>query len=303
MVHVYKTYQLSYSLFSILNAGLILMLPVIYLLDGYYLSILYLAGICWLSRGSLSSFLVLLLFPYYRNRLRRRESCWQLSLCFFFWFLYAAARYMPEAACFAWILVLLVYITIEDPPLYRKLARWILYALLFLKALYYHFFFDIAELFTDVSSAQWPKAFGRTELLLLALCIAVGVRIYLIYIRKGRIAALDSVSAAAAGILLSADIFFCSGASNTSYELLVNTGLIAFSLIRLLIEGKQKNLSSVRRYTAAIVLYIVMKVSSGAYPLLTKGVFFLIAGIAFLAANYIMTRKLKGEISDDRTSE
>lgn len=300
---VFQAYQLSYSLISILNAGFLLMLPVIYLLDGYYLAILYLAGICFLSYAGPGSFLVLLLFPYYRNRLRRGESCWQLSLCIFVWFLYIATRYLPEAAYFAWVLVLIIYITIEKPLLYRKLARWLLYGLLFFKALYYHAFFNIAQSFTEVTFVQWKEVSRLTGFLLLALWIAVAVRLYLVSVKQEKSTVFEVFSACATGILLAADVFFYWNAANYLYEILVNIGLIAFSLSRLLTGGRQKNLSSVRRYTAAIVFYIVLKVSSGAYPLLAKGVFFLIAGAAFLAINYVMTMKIKGGESDDTISE
>ena len=79
-----------------------------------------------------------------------------------------------------------------------------------------------------------------------------------------------------------------------AYEVLVNLCLIAFSLYKLLRGIKSANLASVRRYTAAIILYIVLKVSLGNYQLLVKGIVFLIAGLAFLAVNYRMTLKLKG---------
>lgn len=300
---VFQAYQLSYSLISVLTAGFLLMLPVIYLLDGYYLAILYLAGICFLGHESQASFLVLLLFPYYRNRICRRENCWQLSLCFFFWFLYIAARYLPDAAFFVWIMVLSIYITIEEPLLYRKLARCLLYGLLFLKALYYHAFFEVAQACTDITSMPWQESIGLLGPVFLVFLAVIAVRLCLAYKKQGKTAALDRILACAAGFLLAADVYFCRDAGNSVYEILVNTGLIAFSLFRLLTGGRQKNLSSVRRYTAAIVLYIVLKISSGEYPLLAKGVFFLIAGAVFLTVNYIMTSKLKGGKTDETIPE
>lgn len=305
---IFQAYHLSYSLFSILTAGFLLMLPVIYLLDGYYLAFLYLAGICWLGtiwneHGGLSSLLVLLLLPYYRNRLRRGESCWQLSLCFFFWFLYIATRYVPDATFLVWVLVLLLYITIEDPPLYRRLARWLLFGLLFAKALFYHVFFDVTRLFTEISSTQWQARMGIQGFILLALAVIVAVRLFLTCMRQDKTAALEKLSACAVGIILTADLCFSRISSGSIYEILVNISLVAFSLSRLLTGVKQKNLSSVRRYTAAIVLYIVLKICSGDYPLLAKGVFFLIAGTAFLTINYMMTAKRKGGEQDDSTSK
>lgn len=283
------------------------MLPVIYLLDGYYLALLYLAGMCWLGmlwsgRGGLSSFPVLLLLPYYTNRLRRGESCWQLSLCFF-WFLYIATRYVPDAACLVWILVLLLYITIEAPLLYGRLARWLLFGLLFAKALFYHAFFDVARLFTEISSSQWQARMGIQGFILLALSVILAVRLFLTCMRQDKTAALEKLSACAVGILLTADLCFSRISSGSIYEILVNISLVAFSLSRLLTGVKQKNLSSVRRYTAAIVFYIVLKICSGDYPLLAKGVFFLIAGTAFLTINYMMTAKRKGGQQDDSTSK
>lgn len=82
---IYQAYQISLSLHSMLLTGFLVMLPVVYLLDGYYLAILYMAGICWAGGNSDYTLLVLLLVPYYINRVKQGETCWQLSLCFFFW--------------------------------------------------------------------------------------------------------------------------------------------------------------------------------------------------------------------------
>ena len=79
-----------------------------------------------------------------------------------------------------------------------------------------------------------------------------------------------------------------------AYEILVKLFFIAFSLYKLLYGIKSASLASVRRYTAAIILYIVLRVSFGNYQLLVKGIVFLTAGLAFLAVNYRMTLKLKG---------
>ena len=38
---IYQAYQISYSLQSMLLTGFVLMLPAVYLLDGYYLALLY----------------------------------------------------------------------------------------------------------------------------------------------------------------------------------------------------------------------------------------------------------------------
>ena len=79
-----------------------------------------------------------------------------------------------------------------------------------------------------------------------------------------------------------------------AYEILVNLCFIAFSLYRLQRGVKLADLPSVRRYTGALILYIVVKVLLGDYQLVVKGIVFIIAGLAFLAVNYRMTRKLKG---------
>ena len=87
------------------------------------------------------------------------------------------------------------------------------------------------------------------------------------------------------------------------YEILVNLCFIAYSLYRLLCGVRQVNLPSVRRYTGALSLSIVFKVFLGGYGLLTKGIVFVIAGLAFLGANYWMTLRLKGGDSREKASE
>ena len=88
-----------------------------------------------------------------------------------------------------------------------------------------------------------------------------------------------------------------------AYEVLVNLCLIAFSLYKLLAGVKAANLPSVRRYTAAIILYILFKVFLGNYQLMVKGIVFLMAGLAFFAVNYMMTLKLKGVNTHETKSE
>ena len=134
---IYQAYQLSFSLQSMLLIGFVLMLPVVYLLDGYYLAVLYLVGICWAGWGGDYTLMVLFLLPYYRARIKRGVGCGLLGLCFFVWFLYLAVWYMPDNAYYACLLILLIYTTVESPALYRRLAGRLLYGLLFLKAVFY----------------------------------------------------------------------------------------------------------------------------------------------------------------------
>ena len=60
---IYQAYQISYSLQSMLLTGFVLMLPVVYLFDGYYLALLYMAGICWTGWNSDYILLASLLLP------------------------------------------------------------------------------------------------------------------------------------------------------------------------------------------------------------------------------------------------
>ncbi len=69
---------------SMLLTGFLVMLPVVYLLDGYYLAILYSGGHMLGRRGNSDyTLFVLLLVPYYINRVKQGETCWQLSLVSF----------------------------------------------------------------------------------------------------------------------------------------------------------------------------------------------------------------------------
>ena len=87
-------YQISYSLQSMLLTGFVLMLPAVYLLDGYYLALLYMGGICWTGWNSDYMLLALLLLPYYIKCVRKGRTCRLLSLCFFIWMLYLAILYV-----------------------------------------------------------------------------------------------------------------------------------------------------------------------------------------------------------------
>ncbi|MCC2817068.1 DUF2157 domain-containing protein [Lachnoclostridium pacaense] len=289
---IYQAYQISYSLQSMLLTGFVLMLPVVYLLDGYYLALLYMAGICWTGWNSDYILLASLLLPYYIKCVRKDGACRLLSLCFFIWMLYLAILYVPYGAFYACILILLIYMTIERPALYPVLAGRMLYVMLFTKAVFYLFFNNFTELFGYGSPD--PYFYHMQDPLLLALLAGAFIRIYVFYKKKAGKARLDLLLSVILCGLLTADLMVFPYASFLAYEILVNLCLIAFSLYKLLRGIKSANLVSVRRYTAAIILYIVLKVSLGNYQLLIKGIVFLIAGLAFLAVNYRMTLKLKG---------
>lgn len=289
---IYQAYQISYSLQSMLLTGFVLMLPVVYLLDGYYLALLYMAGICWTGWNSDYILLASLLLPYYIKCVRKDGACRLLSLCFFIWMLYLAILYVPYGAFYACILILLIYMTIERPALYPVLAGRMLYVMLFTKAVFYLFFNNFTDLFGYGSPD--PYFYHMQDPLLLALLAGAFIRIYVFYTKKAGKARLDLLLSVILCGLLTADLMVFPYASFLAYEILVNLCLIAFSLYKLLRGIKSANLVSVRRYTAAIILYIVLKVSLGNYQLLVKGIVFLIAGLAFLAVNYRMTLKLKG---------
>lgn len=284
---IYQAYQISFSLDSMMLTGFLLMLPVVYLLDGYYLAVLYLAGVCWTGWNSDYTLLVLLLLPYYRKRIKAGENCGMLSLCFFIWFLYLAVLYIPYGTYYACILILLIYMTIGNPDLFSKLAGRLLYGMLFFKAVLYAFFNSFAGIF---ESGDWDRYDGRLpEILLLALLAAVLVRIY-IFCKKSTASGRSGllISCIICGLLVTDRILF-SYHHMFAYEVLVNLSFIAISLYRLLRGFKQSNPASVRRYTAAVILYIIWKVSLGNYQLVVKGIVFLIAGLAFLMTNYRMS--------------
>lgn len=293
---IYQAYQISYSLQSMLLTGFVLMLPAVYLLDGYYLALLYMGGICWTGWNSDYMLLALLLLPYYIKCVRKGRTCRLLSLCFFIWMLYLAILYVPYGAFYACILVLLINMTIERPALYPVLAGRLLYIMLFTKAVFYLSFNYFADFFGYAGPA--PYSDRLPQFLLLALLAGVLIRMYIYDTKKAGKERLDLLLSAILCGLLAADVVIAQWTDirvyPPAYEILVNLFFIAFSLYKLLYGIKSASLASVRRYTAAIILYIVLRVSFGNYQLLVKGIVFLTAGLAFLAVNYRMTLKLKG---------
>jgi hypothetical protein len=75
---IYQAYQLSFSLQSMLLIGFVLMLPVVYLLDGYYLAVLYLIGICWAGWGGDYTLMVLFLTGPGSNE-ALAAGCWDCA--------------------------------------------------------------------------------------------------------------------------------------------------------------------------------------------------------------------------------
>lgn len=286
---IYQAYQISLSLQSMMLTGFVLMLPVVYLLDGYYLAVLCLAGVCWAGGSSHFTLMVLLLLPYYDKRIKSGENCTLLSLCFFAWTLYLTHLYIPDGAFYACIIILLISTTIDRPFLYRKLGGRLLYGMLFFKAVFYMLFNASAELFQF--GYQSCRTWDLQTFLLIALLAAGAVRAGFCFKKYARRERLSLALSCAICLLLTADLLAEQWSYLYAYELFVNICFIAYSLYRLLCGVKLASLSSIRRYTGALILYIVLKVSFGDYQLLVKGIVFLIAGLAFLAANYMMTFK------------
>ena len=298
---IYQAYQLSFSLQSMLLTGFVLMLPVVYLLDGYYLAVLYLAGICWTGWGGDYTLMVLFLLPYYQARIKRGANCGLLGLCFFIWFLYLAVWYVPDNAYYACLLILLIYTTVESPALCRRLAGRLLYGLLFLKAAFYLTANELPELFGYSGGYRYFVHFPWLPLT--ALFLAAAVRMYLSVRKTDRDGQTGLLLFCGISGLLVFDLMFLDPVYRYPYEILSGLCFIAYSLYRLLCGVRQVNLPSVRRYTGALILYIVFKVFLGGHGLLVKGIVFVIAGLAFLGTNYWMTVKLKGGDSREKTSE
>ena len=205
---------------------------------------------------------------------------------------------MPNNAYYACLLILLIYTTVESPALYRRLAGRLLYGLLFLKAVFYL----SSDYFPGFFQVAGPYRYF-SQLPLAALLAGAVVRMYLAVRKKGPDEQTGLLLFGGICGLLVFDMIFLPPGARFPYEILVNLCFIAYSLYRLLCGVRQVNLPSVRRYTGALILYIVFKVFLGGYGLLTKGIVFVIAGLAFLGANYWMTLRLKGGDSREKASE
>ncbi len=286
---IYQAYQLSYSLRSVMMAGFLLMLPVVYLLDGYYLAVLYMAGVCWAGNMDGQTLPVLLLLPYCVRRVREGGNCALLCLCFFIWLPCLAVRYAGAAAFPTFLLILFLYKTVKTPTLFPRLSSRLLYGLLFLKAV---FRLEYMDLFEFMSPGR--ALFYLPHLIPAVLLSAAAVMALLIWKNKEDDRRIDLAVTAALCGLLAVEI------RSFAFETVVNLCFIAYSLYRLMCGVKQANLSSVRRYTAALILYILLKVLFGSYALIVKGLVFLAAGIAFLAVNGWMSFRLKGGKSHEK---
>lgn len=110
---IYQAYQLSYSLTSLLLITFFLMLPIIYLLNAYSLSILMLLGLVLTAWFTNPTYLVVgtLLLPYFINRLRNRQNCQLLTLLFMTWSLLLpfAFRMEDSSLVVPFILTMLVF--------------------------------------------------------------------------------------------------------------------------------------------------------------------------------------------------
>ncbi len=65
-------------------------------------------------------------------------------------------------------------------------------------------------------------------------------------------------------------------------------------VVRLIVMGsKEKDLGGMRRGSILLCIFIIIKLSTSNFPLIIKGVSFLLIGIAFLVANIKIVKGLE----------
>lgn len=287
---IYQAYQLSYSLSSMLLITLLLMLPVIYLLDAYYLAIFSLVGVLITSSFTNSAyiFLVLLLLPYYIIRYKNKQSCKTLLLFFMLWSLWVPISLDMENKFILSMLLIFIFAITEIDSTYKKISKITLY----------FFAFFISVLPYDFYGFDFMDSFNLPLILLTTLTLGIYIISYRKYtdIHKK----LDFFTLSTFGIIILVFLFTEEGISfdySMIFPVLFNIFILALAISKVVLGLKHEKLNSARRYIFILNAYVLIKIFSSHIGLVLKGVCLIAIGIGFLVTNYTLAKKGGGNES------
>lgn len=283
---IYQAYQLSYSLNSMLLITFLLMLPLVYLLDAYYLAIFALIGV--LSTSFITNpnyiLLVLLLLPYYITRYKKEQDSKTLTLLFIIWTLSLPSYLHMENSLFLSLLLLFILAITKIDVGYKKLAKIALYLLAFIIAVEeYNIYY-----FSHISNVGIPF------ILLLILTVGIYIISYPKHIdihEKLDFTALSIFGLSIVSLILIAPQIEINPAYMFIFSTIFNVFIVALSILKIAVGLKQDELGSARRYIFILNAYVLVKIFSSNIGLLLKGICLIAVGIGFLVTNYMLAKR------------
>lgn len=276
---IYQVYQISMGLDVILLITFVMMLPVIYLFNAYYLALLCVVGILYYSTyidQLYYSLLVALIVPFYIKCLKDKEHVpHTLSLAILIWiiqFTYLTLKLFEANHPVIYLLLFIIFTRINWNPIFRKVGLFCFYFASFTLIIVQ----DIPTFTTYIEGVA-----------ILLILLALG---YFAYRSKDMEANKESI------LFLIQPLLIGVGALsefNIRFAILFDVYILSM-VVRLIVMGsKEKDLGGMRRGSILLCIFIIIKLSTSNFPLIIKGVSFLLIGIAFLVANIKIVKGLE----------
>lgn len=276
----YQVYQLSLGLEIIFLITFLVMLPVIYCCEAYYLAVLCLMGVVYYSLLEGTAFynsLVILILPFYIKCLKYRgQKVMALTLGIILWsieFLYFTLDYFDSNQIISYMLLFILFTRIKSQPLYKRIGYIAFYL--------WNFFIILVQ-----PIDQWQHAMQFLPIIIFLIVLG-----YKAYISGDKEEHIEIEILLLQPILVG--IWELIGDS-IIMGILFNVYTVGCILYLLLIKGSQeKSFTKMRTGSLLVCIYALIKLFSLDVGLLMKGLGFIVAGLALLGANVWLNNQVR----------
>ncbi len=290
---IFNTFQLNYPIALVMATVVLMLAPLVYVLNSYYLAIAIfsITMITWLSDNFNVALLSLsVLVPYYYVRRKRGESSSILAiLCaMFICFIPFSLEEFIRSYNFIYVSLCIVFcfaFANVDSKV-RYISKIVVYA--------YLFFLVISGDVLLLSS------YSLDGIIIVAMSF-VAVFYGIVYVKK-KYNGLEKIDFfAIVSILVSfiVGMIIFSFTENvvieTIFSYVLKILLISLSVVKIIQAIKTSNMNSVTRYLLVLSVYIYFEFINISDNVLLRGIFLLIMGSIFLGVNYKLSKKVKNE--------
>lgn len=280
-----QAYQLSIDIGFITGLTFAFMLPIVYVVNGYYLSVFILAGmlVSGFITGGILTLTPILLIPYFLRVYKEKENYKTLMLIMVMWVITLPMTLLSSFEGISATVMLLFAIASQVIERgYSTKARRFLYIMAFI-----------------IMMIGNTAHMDCTVIDMIAIGITLVVMSLSFRAYDTREKLIDFIFT---GMLFLITTFFMYSRDDVIVTILFNLYIIALSVIKLRIGIAEENDGSTRRYIFALNLYVLAKVMTADVDLVGKGIGLIVIGAGFLMANYMYTKK-KGAKSDELEQE
>ncbi len=293
-VLIYNTYQLDYPQNLVALIIVIILSPLAYYLKSYYLVIGIFASFLFYALFQSSSLfnysvLSLIIFlPFYISKRKKAHNVTILSFLISAWVICMPVFLELEYSAITMLFFTFVFALVPFDKQVRYVARIIVYSILLLHAYFSDHLFDFHHVTFNIS-------------LCFAIVLSILVYIYAYWKRKCfSLAKLDFFVLSFFLFMISLEIclsnlFSIGDSVLVVFTILYKALIIILSVFKIMHGLKYALPSQVTRYLFAISIYLLGEATQSNLSLLTKGIFFILIGVAFFVVNYILSKRIQNE--------